>query len=56
MATRLVGNELDLNLSSLATGLVIIVVVVVCSRSLALDAAVLNRVAITKSMIVEAGW
>lgn len=39
MATRLVGDELDLNLSSLASGLVIIIVIVVGVRwTLAFDA------------------
>lgn len=43
VTTRLVRDELDLNLSSLASWLVIIVVVVICSgRSLALDAAGLS--------------
>lgn len=40
--TRLVLDELDLNLSSLAAGLVIIVVVVVGSGARTLDAAVLH--------------
>jgi len=56
MATRLVCDELDLDLSSLATGLVIIIVVVVGGRgTLTLDAAALNCT-IAYSMVVETGW
>jgi hypothetical protein len=40
VSTRLVLDELDLNLSALASGLVIVVVVVVGSRAWALGAAV----------------
>lgn len=42
MATRLVLDELDLNLSSLAAGLVVVVVVIVGSGARTLDAAVLH--------------
>jgi len=42
MTARLVGDELDLDLSSLATWLIVIVVVVVCSgRTRALDTAII---------------
>ena len=41
MATRLVTDELDLNLAALASALLIIIVVVVCGGALALQAAVL---------------
>lgn len=44
MATRLVGDELDLNLSPLTAGFIIIVLVVVRSGgALALDATVVWR-------------
>jgi hypothetical protein len=61
VATRLVRDELDLDLPPLATGLVIIIVVVVCGRGpLALDATVLaGRVAIANGVVVEGrggGW
>ena len=56
MATRLVCDELDLDLSSLATGLVIIVVVVVGGGgTLTLDTATLNCT-ITHGMVVQTGW
>lgn len=57
MATRLVRDELDLDLPPLATGLVIIVVVVVGRRGpLALHAAVLaSGVAIPNGVLVEGG-
>lgn len=42
MATRLVLDELDLNLSSLAAGLVVVIVVVVGRGARTLDAAVLH--------------
>lgn len=42
MATRLILNELDLNLSALATGLVIIIVIVFCAHSRALGTAVVS--------------
>ena len=42
VTTRLVLDELDLNLSSLAAGLVVVVVIVVGSSAGALDAAVLH--------------
>lgn len=42
VTTRLVLDELDLNLSSLAAGLVVVVIVVVGSGARALDAAVLH--------------
>ena len=42
MATRLILNEFDLNLSALATGLVIIIVVVVGAHARALGAAVVS--------------
>lgn len=54
MATRLIGDELDLDLSSLASWLVIIIVVVVGSGwSLAFDSAL---VAIAETVVVEGGW
>lgn len=60
MATRLVRDELDLNLSSLASGLVIVIVVVVGGRgSRTLDAAVLstgrNRIAIGVALLESCG-
>ncbi len=56
MTTRLVGDELDLDLSALATGLVIIVVVVVGGGwARALDAAVLDRIAISDGVFIEGG-
>ena len=42
VATRLILNEFDLNLSALATGLVIIIVVVVGAHARALGAAVVS--------------
>jgi hypothetical protein len=43
MATRLIGDELDFNLSSLATGLVIVVVIIISSRwSLAFGSTTFN--------------
>lgn len=42
MATRLVGDELDLNLATLATWLVVVVLIIVGGRwALALDSTVL---------------
>lgn len=55
MATRLVLDKLDLDLPPLATGLVIIVVVVVGSAgTLTLDAAVLHLEAVAISDVVVA--
>jgi hypothetical protein len=55
--TRLVLDELDLDLATLATGLVIIVVVVVGGAgSLALDAAVLYLEAIAIANRVIVAW
>jgi hypothetical protein len=54
VSTRFIGNELDLDLSALATRLVIIVVVIVSScRSLALDAP---RLAISNGVVIKSGW
>ena len=55
MATRLVGDELDLDLPALATRLIIIIVVVVGGRgTLALDTTVLaGRIAIPDGVVVE---
>jgi len=57
VSTRLVSDELDLNLSTLATGLIIVIIVVVGSRwSLALDATVIaDRITISDGMFVEGG-
>jgi hypothetical protein len=57
VSTRLVGDELNLNLSTLATGLIIVIVVVVGGRwSLAFDATVItDRIAISDGMFVEGG-
>jgi hypothetical protein len=58
VSTRLVLDELDLDLATLTTGLVVIVVVVVCGAgSLSLDAAVfgLDAIAITDRVIVTWG-
>ena len=53
MATRLIGDELDLDLSALTSGLVIIIVIVVSSGgTLAFDAATV-RVAISNGVVVE---
>lgn len=52
VATRFIGDELDLNLSSLTSGLVIIIVIVVGGGwALAFDAATV--VAISDTVIVE---
>ena len=58
VATRLVGDELDLDLPALATRLIIIVVVVVGGRgTLAFDTTVLARgIAIPDGVVVEARW
>jgi len=60
MPTRLVGDELDLNLPPLASGLVIVIVVVVCGGALALDATALcrGRIPVSHDMriVVEYGW
>ena len=54
MATRLISDELDLNLSALASWLIIIVVVVVCgSLTRSLDATRFNCVAIADSVLIE---
>lgn len=42
MATRLILDELDLNLSALATGLVIVIVVVVGAHAVTLGSAVVS--------------
>lgn len=57
MSTRLVSDELNLNLSTLATGLIIVIIVVVGGRwSLAFDAAVIaDRIAISDGMFIEGG-
>lgn len=55
VTTRFIGNELDLNLSSLASRLVIVVIVVVGSRwALAFDTAII--VAVSESVVIEGGW
>ena len=52
MATRFIGDELDLNLSSLTPGLVIVIVVVVGGGwALAFDAATV--IAISDAVVVE---
>lgn len=52
MTTRLISDELDLNLSSLASRLVIIVVVVVSSRgALAFDTATI--IAVSEGVVIE---
>ena len=51
MATRLIGDELDLNLSPLSSGLIIIIVIVVGGGwTLTLDT---TTVAISEGMVVE---
>jgi hypothetical protein len=57
VATRLIRDELDLDLSPLTTGLVIVVVVVVGGRgTLALEATTLaGRGAIPDGVVVEGG-
>ena len=57
MATRLIRDELDLDLSPLATGLVIVIIVVVGGRGpLALDATTLTGCgAIPDGVVVEGG-
>jgi len=58
VTARLVGDELDLNLSSLASGLIVVVVIVVGSRgSLTFDAARLaHRIAVSGGVLVEGRW
>ena len=60
VTTRLVGDEFDLNLPPLATGLVIIIVIVVGSGwALALHSTVIGRgrAAISYGMrVLEYGW
>lgn len=52
MATRLVGNELDLNLAALTSGLIIIIVIVVGSTwALALDTTILVVLRISVSNV-----
>lgn len=56
MPTRLVGDELDLNLATLAPWLVIIVVVVVGgSLTSSLDPTGFST-AVTQGVFIEAGW
>ena len=57
MPPRLVGDELDLDLPALTTGLVVVVVVVVGSRAGALHAAagIERTVAIASSIVVRGG-
>lgn len=55
MAARLVGDELDLNLASLATTLLVVIVVATCRRTRAFDASgTLARSAVS-GRIVELG-
>lgn len=57
MAARLVGDKLDLNLSPLASGLIVVIVIVVGGRgTLAFDAARLDRIPVSDGMLVEGGW
>lgn len=57
VSTRLVCDELDLDLSALASGLVIVIIIVVGGRgSLALDTATFDRVAIADGMLIEGRW
>jgi hypothetical protein len=57
MAARLVGDKLDLNLSTLASGLIVVIVIVVGGRgTLAFDAARLDRIPVSDGMLVEGGW
>jgi len=51
--TRLVLDELDLNLPALAAGLVVIVVVVVGSRALALGAADVSDTNLAIAVVVQ---
>ena len=56
MATRLVLNELDLDLAPLATGLVIVIIVVVGSAGTrALDASALERAIAVLQIVVGGG-
>jgi hypothetical protein len=56
VTARLVGDELDLNLSPLASGLIVVIVVVVGRRgTLAFDAARLDGIAVSDGMLVEGG-
>jgi hypothetical protein len=57
VSTRLISDELDLNLSTLAAGLIIVIIVVVCGGwSLALDATVIaDRIAVSDGMLIEGG-
>ena len=55
VATRLVGDELDLNLSSLTSGLIIVIIVVVGGCwPLAFDAATVG-IAVSDGVVVEGG-
>ena len=55
MSARLVGDELDLDLSPLASWLIVVIIVVVgCRGTLAFDAARLaNCIAVSDGMLVE---
>ncbi len=55
MSARLVSDELDLDLSPLASWLIVVIIVVVgCRRTLAFDAARLaNCIAVSDGMLVE---
>ncbi len=57
MTARLVGDELDLNLSPLASGLIVVIVIVVGGRgTLTFDAARLDWIPVSDGMLVEGGW
>lgn len=56
MTTRLVVDELDLNLATLATALVVIIIFIVSGAgTLALDASVLGSVAVANLGLIEVG-
>ena len=57
MAARLVGDKLDLNLSPLASGLIVVIVVVVGGRgTLAFDASRLDWIPVSDGMLIKGGW
>lgn len=56
MTARLVGDELDLNLSPLASRLIVVIVIVVGGRgTLAFDAARFDWIPVSDGMLIEGG-